>query len=279
MKLYAISDLHLNHKTNWQTLLNLPQYPEDWLIIAGDVADTIVQFAQAMVVLSERFAKVFWTPGNHDLWTLPTDKLSKQGVHKYNQLIAICRKCGVLTPEDDFVQWAGEGQAYWIAPTFTLYDYSFRPDTVSFANALTWARETNVECTDEIVLHSYPFASKAEWCAARCQYTENRLQAIKGDVPIILINHFPLRYDLVNLRMIPRFSLWCGTKLTELWHSQFQLDTVIYGHLHIRGTYQRDQTQFMEVSQGYPQNWDTKRGTAAYLRQILPKPISNRIET
>ena len=273
MKLYAISDLHVNFKDNWLALQDLQAFPNDWLIVAGDVADTIVQFTQAMVMLSDRFAKVIWTPGNHDLWTLPTDKLAKQGVHKYNQLVAICRKCGVLTPEDDFVQWSGKGKPYWIAPTFTLYDYSFRPAYVRPDEAIAWAREKNIESTDEFVLHSTPFSSKAEWCAARCQYSEKRLQAIAGDVPIILINHYPLRSDLVNLRpSLSRFSLWCGTSLTDSWHTRFGVDTAVYGHLHIRGKHKRNHTHFMEVSLGYPKDWDTSRGIQPYLRQILPKP-------
>ena len=42
MKLYAISDLHLNHKTNRQALRDMPYFHEDWLMVAGDVADSIV---------------------------------------------------------------------------------------------------------------------------------------------------------------------------------------------------------------------------------------------
>ena len=270
MNLYAISDLHLNHIANWNALQNLPTFPEDWLIVAGDVAENIVQFTQAMLLLSERFAQVFWTPGNHDLWTLPNDKFTARGVFKYTQLVAICRKCGVLTPEDPYIQWPGAGSPYWIVPTFTLYDYSFRPENVPLEAALDWAQETDVMCTDEVVLYPDPFSSRAEWCRSRCQYSEKRLLALPNQAPIILINHYPLRYDLVNLYRIPRFSLWCGSKQTEDWHVRFPVTAVIHGHLHIRGTHLRDGVQFKEVSLGYPQNWQPARGMAAYLHQILP---------
>jgi len=47
----------------------------------------------------------------------------------------------------------------------------------------------------------------------------------------VLINHFPLREDLVRLRRIPRFSIWCGTKATQEWHTRFRAQVVVSGHL------------------------------------------------
>jgi 3',5'-cyclic AMP phosphodiesterase CpdA len=264
MKLLAISDLHLNHPANWQALLNLSPHPQDWLIVAGDVCESERRFQLAMTLLANRFARVFWTPGNHDLWTLPSDPNGLRGVAKYHRLVAICRSLGIFTPEDPFVRWP---DGPFIAPTFTLYDYSFRPKHVSFEQAVAWAEETGVVCVDEVVLHPDPFPSRAAWCVTRCRYTEQRLAEVDG--PLILINHFVLRQDLVYLWRIPRFSLWCGTKLTEEWHKRFPIQTVVYGHLHIRSTHERDRVRFEEVSLGYPQNWQPERGIEAYLRVIL----------
>ncbi len=264
MKLLAISDLHLNHATNWEALLHLPAHPHDWLIVAGDVCENERRFQLAMALLAGRFARVFWTPGNHDLWTLPSDPIGLRGMARYNRLVAICRSLNVLTPEDPFVRWPG---GPFIAPTFTLYDYSFRPEHVAYEQAIAWAEETGVVCTDEVVLHPDPFPSRAAWCAARCRYTERRLGELAGE-SVILVNHFVLRQDLVTLRWIPRFSLWCGSKLTEEWHRRFAVTAVVYGHLHIRGTHERDGVRFEEVSLGYPQNWQPERGIEPYLRLI-----------
>lgn len=269
LKLFAISDLHLNHAANWQALLHLPPHPNDWLIVAGDVCENEKRFQLAMGLLVNRFARVFWTPGNHDLWTLPSDVNAARGVVRYNQLVAICRSLGVLTPEDPYVQWPGDGPPCWIAPTFTLYDYSFRPDDVTLETAVSWAEATGVVCTDEIVLHPDPFPSRVAWCAARCRYTERRLEEIAQKGNIILANHFVLRQDLVFLRYIPRFSLWCGTKLTEEWHTRFPITAVVYGHIHVRGSHVRDGVRFEEVSLGYPQNWQPEQGIKRYLRLIL----------
>jgi 3',5'-cyclic AMP phosphodiesterase CpdA len=270
MKLLAISDLHTNHAENWAALSRMAAQPHDWLIVAGDVAEKITHFRQAMDLLSHRFAQVFWTPGNHDLWTIPTDGDSQRGLAKYFQLVEICREFGVLTPEDPFAQWPGSDPPLFIAPIFTLYDYSFRPNDVSADEALAWAEAAGVVATDEIILYPDPYPSRQAWCHVRCQFTEDRLRetAVLGN--LILINHFPLRYDLVNLRRIPRFSIWCGSKLTEDWHTRFPVTAVVYGHLHIPGTHYRDGVRFEEVSLGYPVNWQPERGIQPYLRQIWP---------
>ena len=60
--------------------------------------------------------------------------------------------------------------------------------------------------------------------------------------------------------------------ITEDWHVRFKAEAVIYGHLHIRATHYRDGVRFEEVSLGYPQNYDPRRGIEPYLRQILPHP-------
>lgn len=272
MKLYAISDLHLANPANRDALTALPHFPEDWLILAGDVGETVEHLHFALRILTRRFARVLWVPGNHDLWTLPTDHHQERGEERYRLLVAVCRSYGVLTPEDPYVRWPGPGPACLLAPLFTLYDYSFRPDEVPFEQALEWAAETNVVCTDEVLLHPDPYPSRQDWCAARCAVTEARLQAVAQQGPLVLINHFPLRQDLVNLRWIPRFSLWCGTRRTEHWHTRFPVVAAVYGHLHIRGTHTRDGVRFEEVSLGYPRDWKQQRGVAAYLREILPGP-------
>ncbi len=270
MKLFAISDLHLNYKTNCHAVEAMSPHLEDWLILGGDIADTDVHLQFALTLLTKRFKQVVWVPGNHDLWSLPSDRNNLRGEEKYRRLVSICRDYGVLTPEDPYTRFLGEEEDYLLVPMFLLYDYSYRPDDVSRDKAIDWAIESGVLCTDEDLLSPEPHASIADWCAHRCRITEQRLLEAPRDVPMILINHFPLRQDLVFLFQYPRFSLWCGTKKTENWHTRFNVAKVVYGHLHIRGTNTRDGVDFLEVSLGYPRNWDQERGIDYYLREILP---------
>lgn len=273
MKLYAISDLHLSYQINRQALEALPAYPEDWLIMAGDLGETMAQYRYGLALLTKKFARVLWVPGNHDLWTLPTaaqEEPDVRGEEKYQALVAVCREYGVLTPEDPYPVWPGEGPQVILAPLFLLYDYSFRPDHVTLDDALDWAAETDVRCADEALLYPDPYPSRIDWCTARCIATEQRLRTEVAERPVILINHFPLRQALIRLKYIPRFSLWCGTRRTEDWHTRFPVVAVISGHLHMRATDYQQGVRFEEVSLGYPSQWNQSRGIEGYLREILP---------
>ena len=80
MNIRAISDLHLASPANRDALQELPFYPDDWLILAGDVAERFDHTRLAFAILTEKFAKVFWVPGNHDLYTpgaQRTDRIAK----------------------------------------------------------------------------------------------------------------------------------------------------------------------------------------------------------
>lgn len=271
MKLYAIADLHLRYEVTRRALEALRPHPEDWLIVAGDVGESEEHLRFALTLLSRRFARLLWVPGNHDLWSVPQHG-SLRGEAKYQRLVAICRDYGALTPEDPFAVWPGPGPRCQVALLFVLYDYSFRPDHVAVADAVAWAAEDNLLCSDEVLLHADPYPSKPAWCAARVALSEARLLAAAGQGPLVLVNHFPLRRDLAVLPRIPRFAIWCGTQKTEDWHLRFGAEAVVYGHLHIRGTHLRDGVRCEEVSLGYPQNWEPDRGIEPYLRQILPHP-------
>ncbi len=282
MRLWAIGDLHLANRLNREALLELPPRPEDWLILAGDVGENEVHLRFALEALGPRFAQLLWVPGNHDLWTMADEPGALRGEAKYRKLVKVCREYGVLTPEDPYPRWPGaehpgqapgRGPGFVIAPLFLLYDYSFRPPEVPAEEAIDWAAASGVKCSDEYLLHPPPHASRQAWCAARLRSTIPRLErAAAAGHRLILINHWPLREDLVTLRYIPRFSIWCGTRETEDWHRRFNAAVVVYGHLHVKATHFRDGVRFEEVSLGYPRDWDQDLGVDSYLRQILPRP-------
>ncbi len=273
MKLFAISDLHLGWKENRQAVERMPPQPDDWLIVAGDLGETRALTEYGLEILSGKFAKLLWTPGNHDLWCPPSDPRPR-GVNRYLQLVELCRRHGVLTPEDPYALWQGEGGPHLLAPIFVLYDYTFRPSDIPVERALDWAVSSGVLCADEQLLHPDPYSTVSAWCRQRCLVTEDRLDKATQlhDCPLILINHFPLRQELARLPRIPAFSIWCGTRRTHDWHRRFRAAAVVSGHIHIRRTDWIDGVRFEEVSLGYPRQWRQQDGAARYLRQILPPP-------
>ena len=272
--MWALSDLHISHPANREALESFPAHPEDWLILAGDITDGVQRLDWLLAHLTPKFRQIVWTPGNHELWTLPDTAPPLRGVALYERLVEIARAHGALTPEDPYPVVEHAGGKIVIAPLFLLYDYSFRPRHIPRDEVVQWARETGAVCTDEYVLHPDPFPDRASWCAARCESTAMRLAACPEEIPKVLINHFPLEEKHAVLPRVPRFTPWCGTRRTSGWHRRFNACAVVYGHLHIRGTQWLDGVPFQEVSLGYPRQWNRSRGIGAYLREVILAPRS-----
>ena len=255
--LWAVSDLHVAYAENRAIVEGLrPDTPEDWLIVAGDVAELFAHIEAALTLLSRRFARVIWVPGNHELWTHPKDPVQLRGVARYDELVRTCRRLGVLTPEDEYPVWTGPGGPVTIAPLFLLYDYSYRaPGTTDAASSLAYAYRTGIVCTDEFLLHPDPYPTRSEWCWARVAETERRLDACDPAHPTVLVNHHPLVREPTRVLRHPEFAQWCGTELTEDWPVRFRAAMVVYGHLHIPRTITHRGVPHHEVSVGYPSQW------------------------
>lgn len=272
MNLLAISDLHIGHHVNRKALHSVPRRPDDWLIIAGDIGETEAELAEAFELLERRFARLIWVPGNHELWTTDDRAGSPQamrGEARYSALVALARSFGVITPEDPYPLWPGSDRPIVLAPTFTLYDYSFRPYDIGGADVIEWAAADGIVTADEMLLDPSPYPDRGAWCRARVAKTEARLAALPPDHATVLINHYPLQYAHALLPRIPRFAPWCGTRLTENWHKRFRAVAVVYGHLHAPRSFKQDNVQFHEVSLGYPQQWDQRSPINSYLRVVL----------
>jgi 3',5'-cyclic AMP phosphodiesterase CpdA len=268
MQLLALSDLHVEHRPNREGLEALAPHPDDWLILGGDVSDSLAGLAWALDVLGSKFARLLWVPGNHELWSgaAPDDA---RGVARYRQLLDVCRARGVLTPEDAYVDWPG-AEPLRIALLFLLYDYSFVPaDYSGRQRALEWAKEQGIRAVDELRLHADPYPSREEWCAARVTETAARLSQAAATHALVLVNHWPLREDVLRLGAVPRYAPWCGTRATHDWHVRFRAVASVHGHSHVRASDVRDGVRFEEVSLGYPAHWDARLGVAPYLRRIL----------
>ncbi|KAF2395552.1 Metallo-dependent phosphatase [Trichodelitschia bisporula] len=281
-KLYAISDLHLAYKANRDAWNLLAPHPDDGLILAGDVGESLEHLELAFSVATRAFRAVWWVPGNHELYT----QNGLRGTAKYAACVAAARAWGVRTPEDGFEVWEGEGGSCVVCPVFALYDYSWAPEGMGPVQAVEWAGEEGVRASDEALLHPEPYASRQEWCQALVNRAEGRLAEVGvrwPGLPVVIVNHWPLRRGLVSLFKVPRFIVWCGTTRTEGWHERFRASVVVSGHIHVRRTDWVGDTRFEEVSWGYPRQWkecaDRGVGINEVLREIWPGPEKEESDT
>jgi 3',5'-cyclic AMP phosphodiesterase CpdA len=272
-QLLAISDLHIGYAENRALVEKLrPDAEYDWLIVAGDVAETVADIHWALKTLASRFRQVVWVPGNHELWTHREEVVTLRGAARYEHLVELCRGLGVNTPEDPYPVWEGPDGPVVVAPLFLLYDYSFLPAGCGTkAEGLAYANTTGVVCSDEFLLHPDRYPSREAWCRARVAETERRLAELPEDLPTVLVNHYPLDRHPMDILWYPEFAMWCGTRLTADWHRRFRVSAMVYGHLHIPRTTYHEGVRFEEVSVGYPCEWHKRPTPPGALRRILPK--------
>jgi 3',5'-cyclic AMP phosphodiesterase CpdA len=272
--LVAVGDLHVEAPENRAFAERLrPAHAGDWLIVCGDVAAVMADAEWALAMLAASFEKVIWVPGNHELWTQPRDPVQLRGDERYRHLVRHCQDHGIATPEDPYPIWRGPGGPAVVAPLFTLYDYSFGVNVApTKRESLARAHEAGVVCSDELVLHPDPYASRDEWCRERVALTESRLTAMAADgLPSVLVDHYPLLAELTRPLYHQEFAQWCGTLATADWHTRFRARAVVYGHLHIPRSTVHDGVRFEEVSLGYPREW--KRRPRPLPRPILPHAV------
>jgi hypothetical protein len=95
----------------------------------------------------------------------------------------------VLTPEDDYVLWPGDGPPTVIAPLFVLYDYSFAPDDVPVERAVAVAVPAL-----EAVIAVLPFLGFAR---------------AAGAIAVALLVVFSVAIVIARVRRGPRLECGC----------------------------------------------------------------------
>lgn len=114
IRVYGISDLHADFTENMEWLTDLPkdEYKNDVLCVAGDISDHIEIVEKVWEILVPRFHRVFFVPGNHDLWTTSD---YDDSIKKWKANIELCRKYGVRTSPELVM-----GQV-WVVPLLSWY--------------------------------------------------------------------------------------------------------------------------------------------------------------
>ena len=119
-RIFAVSDLHVDLKQNrtWFEALSLFDYQDAALILAGDLSDNLDRLQTTLAWACQKFAQVFFVPGNHELWVRSSE--CPDSIAKFWQVMQLCDALGVQTrPAQVGVSEATDG--VWIVPLFSWY--------------------------------------------------------------------------------------------------------------------------------------------------------------
>lgn len=238
MRIFALSDLHVDYSANKQWVANLStsDYRDDVLIVAGDISDFVPLLVWCMSALAARFSKVLYVPGNHDLWVY-RDGSQQTSLDKFRQLQEVIGNCG------------GSMQPFHcndlsVIPLLSWYDYSFGEPTAELISmwmdyyACRWPGH-------------YSMPDVAEYF--------HKLNTPALDIvnrTVISFSHFLPRIDLMP-SYIPQkrrilYPILGSSKLEEQirqLHPAFH----IYGHSHVNRNVAIDGISYINNAFGYPQ--------------------------
>ncbi|WIG71105.1 metallophosphoesterase (plasmid) [Photobacterium damselae] len=240
MKVYAVSDLHVDHKDNLRWLLSLTpdDYENDILLVAGDIADDLELLKESFNHLSYCFRYVFYVPGNHDLWVVRSPV--SNSLEKFHHVLELARLCGIHTS----TKIVGD---YCIIPLHSWYDYSFGEpcnklkELWSDFSACKWPAGYDERSISKF-FHSInePQISFANKVDGKTIITMSHfVPSIK-----ILPDYIPRKYDF----------LWpvLGAEELQKQISRIKPEIHVYGHSHVNNRVSCDGTVYINRPLGYP---------------------------
>jgi len=101
-RIFAISDVHIDHGNSvmsWANGISNTEFKNDILLVAGDVGDTFNSVKIGLSIFKRKFRRVFYVPGNHDMWIRPNTADStkfkfQDSIEKLLALSDICESIG-----------------------------------------------------------------------------------------------------------------------------------------------------------------------------------------
>lgn len=236
MKVFALSDLHLEHAQNraWVQSLSLDAYRGDVLLLAGDVAESLTQLAWGFDALTARFMKVLFVPGNHELWVRPDESFDSWG--KFDQVVSLAERAGVsMAPF--------RCRSLSVVPLLSWYDFSFgQPDAVLLDRwmdfrACRWPSGTGpLEVTQRF-------------------HAMNALRLQAHNRHVISFSHFLPRADLLPQPVSPLHAMLTpvlGSAGLEQQIRRLQPQLHVFGHSHAHVRVERDGITYLNQALGTP---------------------------
>jgi predicted phosphodiesterase len=236
MRIFACSDLHTDFAENRRRLQQLSSisYLKDVVVVAGDIADDLKVIAWTLRLLRSKFYKVFYVPGNHELWVRNTQGNS---VEKFHQILSLCDDIGIYTRPDR----AGETS---IVPLFSWYAPDFDDNTTTDVATLEgWADFYFCKWPEEVQSVSDYFL----------KMNEPNIRTYKE--PVITLSHFLPRRELLPSVSKLRFKelplVACSPGLDRHIRALNSL-VHVFGHSHINCDQVIDGVRYVHNPFGYP---------------------------
>ena len=227
-QLLAISDLHVGYAENRELVERMrPETDDDWLLVAGDVAETVADIQWALRLLARPLRQGHLGAGQPravDPPRGPGHAARRRPLRAPGRAVPGARRGHARGPVPGLggPRRAGHRRAAVPALRLLLPPAGLRDQG---GGARVRARGPGVVCTDEYLLHPDPYPTREAWCRGpgrrdraparraadrrcrRCWSTTSRWSAHPTECCATRSSR-----------------MWCGTELTADWHRRFRAD-------------------------------------------------------
>ncbi|MEJ2543125.1 MAG: metallophosphoesterase family protein [Calditrichaceae bacterium] len=278
MRIFAISDIHVDFLENnkWIDGISEFEYKNDILLLAGDVCHNLKQLQNTLLQLRAKFNRLFFVPGNHDLWI--RGEPYQDSLKKFEVIIGFCQKNDISIHPEKINNIS-------IVPLFSWYT---GPDDGD--DSLYWPKpgedESNRMWSDNLFVkwpnHNFPSS------ASQYFFKLNNEILIENYLDIVItMSHFIPRKEMMFAEYPPildpgrikkydrspefNFSRVAGSILIEKQIRQVGSSLHVYGHQHINRDREIDGVRYVAHCLGYPN--ERKRGVIRGIEQGLKELI------
>ena len=265
MRVFALSDLHVDFQENrtWIHALSSTDYTHDTLLVAGDVSHSPAEVEAAIEALLRKYANVWFTPGNHDVWL--TDDQYRSSLEKYDALLDRCKRVGAEVEP-------GRAGDVWIVPLHSWYVKPEEGPDSLFTSRPGDDGDLSIWSDEHFVRWPGP-ESAAETLLAR-----NVVRSY--DAPVLSFSHFLPRPDLMfglDAAGKPAPSRWpyrfnfsrvAGSKGIERQIRALGSRVHVHGHQHRNRRRWVDGVLYVSHSLGYP-----RERRNPFVRHVVDGPL------
>jgi predicted phosphodiesterase len=265
-RIFAISDIHVESRVNaaWIEGLSTVEFVDDILILAGDVSDNVDRMKWTFDCLTSRFSRVFFVPGNHELWVRRRDGGSS--LQKLEDVLRLCKSIGITTESEPVQDDAGN--KVQIVPLFSWYSESEQAASDSLYLPKEGEDPTLSMWSDRRFIRDEPEVK--DLAAYFLKLNGKRFEATY-DSEVISVSHFLPRQELMFSNGPPtksggrdphpsfNFSRVAGSAGLDLQIRTLGSRSHIYGHQHRNRIREIDGVTYISHCLGYPQERELGR--------------------
>ncbi len=276
MRIWTISDIHVDFAENarWISALSDWDFSEDICLLAGDVSHDFALLRSTLTRLRKKFARLFFVPGNHDLWI--RNESWDDSLHKFKAILQFCRENGIDVQTKILKI---RQRIVCIVPVFSWYHQAGDRNSLFLPKP---GEDTSNRMWSDLYFIRWPqnVNDPVDFFIGQ----NNSLPALGTEAITISFSHFlPRRelmfkgdmvYDAQRMKKYDRFpqfnfSRVAGSLRIEQFIRKIGSQIHIYGHQHIN----RDRTiaglRYVSHCLGYPD--ERKRGTVQGIEQGLKR--------